>query len=149
MPHESTASNFSDDAGALSPDAAAALRELTRSMNDRLESAAQVAALLAEIDHLAFEANLMVLDASLESGGARTGSVTGSHTDEIRRLARHTAASAQQTSWLLREPIGPSITGRARLRHAADAIRHMAAGVRDLTRLVTGKDTAQADLTLS
>ncbi|MCC7125411.1 MAG: hypothetical protein IT178_11230 [Acidobacteria bacterium] len=149
MLHESTPSDLSDDAGALSPDAAAALHELTRTMNDRLESAAQVAALLAEIDHLAFEANLMVLDATLESGGARASAAVGTHTAEIRRLARHTAASAQQTSWLLRDPIGPSLTGRARLRHAADAIRHMAAGVKDLTRLVTGRGVEQANLTIS
>ncbi len=73
-------------------------------VGDISESAKKVGAILKTIDDIAFQTNLLSLNAAIEAARAGwRGKGFNVVADEVRRLARHTAASASETGSMLGE----------------------------------------------
>jgi methyl-accepting chemotaxis protein len=99
------------------------LRETLEAMRQIDGSAQKIFRIAQMIDEIAFQTNLLSLNAAIEAARAgEAGLGFGVVADEVRRLAQQCASAAQDTSSLIGESIAASQEGRARLESLAAAI---------------------------
>jgi methyl-accepting chemotaxis protein len=109
------------------------LRETVEAMQQIDGSAQKISRIAAMIDEIAFQTNLLSLNAAIEAARAgEAGQGFGVVAEEVRRLAQQCASAAQDTGSLIGESITASREGKARLEELAAAI----ASITDLTRTV-------------
>jgi methyl-accepting chemotaxis protein len=109
------------------------LRETVEAMQQIDRSAQKISRIAAMIDEIAFQTNLLSLNAAIEAARAgEAGQGFGVVAEEVRRLAQQCASAAQDTGSLIGESITASRDGKARLEELAAAI----ASITDLTGTV-------------
>lgn len=103
------------------------LARMLEEMNGIRASSGKVSKIIKVIDEIAFQTNILALNASVEA--ARAGEAGLGFTvvaDEVRNLARRSAEAASETTTLIEESVGLSNRGSAKVQQVADAIRAIA-----------------------
>jgi methyl-accepting chemotaxis protein/methyl-accepting chemotaxis protein-1 (serine sensor receptor) len=99
------------------------LRETLEAMRQIDGSAQKIFRISRMIDEIAFQTNLLSLNAAIEAARAgEAGLGFGVVAEEVRRLARQCASAAQDTGSLIGESIAASQDGKARLECLVAAI---------------------------
>jgi methyl-accepting chemotaxis protein len=123
------------------------LRETLEAMGQIDGSARKISRIAQMIDEIAFQTNLLSLNAAIEAARAgEAGLGFGVVADEVRRLAQQCASAAQDTSSLIGDSIAASQDGKARLEclaAAIDSITTLTATVHDEVGAVSSASQSQ------
>ncbi len=110
---------------------------MNTSMNDINASSSKISKIIKVIDEIAFQTNILALNASVEAaraGDAGLGFAVVA--DEVRNLAQRSAQAAKDTALLIEESIAKSGEGGVRLREVESAIRSITESAGKVTILV-------------
>jgi methyl-accepting chemotaxis protein len=118
-------------------DANRRLVEMTRSMGEINASSGKIAKIIKVIDEIAFQTNILALNASVEAARAgEAGMGFAVVADEVRSLARRCAQAAQDTTSLIEDSIGRTRDGAARLDQVTQSINEITGSTGALQKLV-------------
>jgi methyl-accepting chemotaxis protein/methyl-accepting chemotaxis protein-1 (serine sensor receptor) len=118
-------------------DANRRLEEMTRSMCEINASSAKIAKIIKVIDEIAFQTNILALNASVEAARAGdAGMGFAVVADEVRSLARRCAQAAQDTTSLIEDSIRRTRDGAARLDQVTQSIGEITGSAAALQKLV-------------
>ena len=118
-------------------DANRRLEEMTRSMGEINTSSAKIAKIIKVIDEIAFQTNILALNASVEAARAgEAGMGFAVVADEVRSLARRCAQAAQDTTSLIEDSIGRTRDGAAKLDQVTQSINEITGSAGALQKLV-------------
>jgi methyl-accepting chemotaxis protein len=92
------------------------LEEMVNSMNDINESSGKISKIIKVIDEIAFQTNILALNAAVGMGFAVVA-------DEVRSLAQRSAQAAKDTAILIEDSISKSSEGKGKVDQVAGAIR--------------------------
>jgi len=108
---------------------------LTRAMSDLVQSSADISRVLKAVNDIAFQTNLLSLNAAIEAARAgRQGKGFGVVAEEVRQLANRSAKAANETNEKLVESERHAEHGVKAGRQTADVL----AGIREATGDVAG-----------
>jgi methyl-accepting chemotaxis protein len=113
------------------------VRDLANRMQQSEDFAAQVTKVLASIDEIAVQTNILALNASIEAARAGDqGRAFAVVAAEVRKLAIRTSSSTQKVSTSLSETIRAAREGQLLARGAIDGIEKVLEQTRDYTKLI-------------
>lgn len=97
---------------------------MVASMQPINSSSDKIAQIIKVIDEIAFQTNILALNAALEAARAgEAGMGFAAVAGEVRNLAQRSAKAAKDTSSLIEESLGTPRDGSAKLEQAAGVIR--------------------------
>ena len=112
-----------------------AMQDLTASMNLISKSSNQVAAVLKNIDEIAFHTNILALNAAVEAARAgESGAGFSVVADEVRSLAHRAADAARNSGNIVEQTLNDVAKGSGLVSHAHSAFQEVA------TKIVNGTD---------
>ncbi|HJV00724.1 MAG TPA: methyl-accepting chemotaxis protein [Burkholderiaceae bacterium] len=124
------ANSLAQQASAAAERGGEAVAAVTASMDDITRSAKQMAEIIGLIDGIAFQTNILSLNAAVEAARAgdagRGFAVVAS---EVRQLAQRSAAAAQQIGQLITTATGQAHAGAAMVAQTGGAMRDIIASV--------------------
>ena len=127
-------------------EANARLEQMVASMNEINAASDKVARIIKTIDEIAFQTNILALNASVEAARAgEAGQGFSVVADEVRNLARRCAQAAAETSALIEESVTKSNTGKARLAQVDDAVHSITSSAERAKALVDEISVSSAD----
>jgi methyl-accepting chemotaxis protein len=115
----------------------ASLSQMIQAMDAINESSEKISRIVKIIDQIAFQTNILALNASVEAaraGGAGAGFAVVA--DEVRSLAQRSAAAAKDTAELITDSITKSKAGMVIVDEVASAIRSTTKDVARIKELV-------------
>ncbi len=114
------------------------MSELTRAMSDLVDSSADVSRVLKIINDIAFQTNLLSLNAAVEAARAgRHGKGFGVVAEEVRQLASRSAKAASETDARLAESDRYAEHGAKVSRQTAEALEGIRRATGDVAGLVS------------
>ncbi len=115
----------------------AALGDMVQSMASIQESSRQVAKIIKTIDEIAFQTNILALNAAGEAARAgEAGMGFAVVADEVRNLAQRSAQAARDTATLIAASLVTADRGNATVEHVAAAIAGITQSVSRVKTLV-------------
>jgi methyl-accepting chemotaxis protein/methyl-accepting chemotaxis protein-1 (serine sensor receptor) len=124
------------------------LEEMTASMREIGASSEQVAKIIKTIDDIAFQTNILAINAAVEAARAgEAGMGFAVVADEVRSLAQRCAQAAKDTAGLIEASVASARTGTARLGQVAGSISgitEVASEVKTLVEEVSAASQEQA-----
>ena len=125
-----------------------ALSAMTASMSGIQQSSDKVSKIIKTIDEIAFQTNLLALNAAVEAARAgEAGKGFAVVADEVRNLAQRSAQAARDTSRLIEESLVKAKEGGLKLEHVAcsvNAITESVVKVKFLIAQVTSASREQS-----
>ena len=113
------------------------LEEMVVSMDEINESSGKISKIIKVIDEIAFQTNILTLNAAVEAARAgEAGMGFAVVADEVRNLAQRSAQAAKDTAMLIEESISKSNGGKMKVDQVATVIRD-SASVKTLVDEVT------------
>ncbi len=114
-----------------------ALGEMVASMEAIRTSSDKVARIIRTIDEIAFQTNILALNASVEAARAgEAGMGFAVVADEVRALAHRSAQAAKDTAALIEESLGRSTEGQTRVASVSEAMGAITDNAAAIKRLV-------------
>ena len=127
-------------------EANARLEQMVASMNEINAASDKVARIIKTIDEIAFQTNILALNASVEAARAgEAGQGFSVVTDEVRNLARRCAQAAAETGGLIEESVAKSNAGKARLALVDQAVHSITESAEQAKALVDEISASSAD----
>jgi methyl-accepting chemotaxis protein/methyl-accepting chemotaxis protein-1 (serine sensor receptor) len=114
-----------------------ALETMMASMNAIRESSARVSKIIKTIDEVAFQTNILALNASVEAARAgEAGMGFAVVADEVRSLAQRSAEAARNTGALIEESIATTQAGTRHVVLVADSVGSITESVERTKKLI-------------
>ena len=130
------AAERTNDASRLLTEANQKLEQMLVSMRDISSSSERIARIIRVIDEIAFQTNILSLNAAVEAARAgEAGMGFAVVADEVRNLAQRCSQAARDTSGLIEESIQHSKTGKVRLDEVALSMRQVTDSAVQVQRL--------------
>jgi len=127
------------------------LGQMSGSMTEIATSSQQVAKVVGTIDEIAFQTNILALNASIEAARAgEAGAGFAVVADEVRNLAQRSASSAHDTESVIGDAVERANHGKATLEGMAAAVQELiktAEQVKSLVGQVDSSSTEQLNAT--
>ena len=121
----------------------AAMARVIRTMDDIHASSAQVSEITSTIDAIAFQTNILALNASVEAARAgEAGKGFSVVASEVRGLAQRSAQAAKEIKTLVQGSLGHIAAGVQAVHGAGDAMTQLASGASRLDGLLVDIATA-------
>jgi methyl-accepting chemotaxis protein/methyl-accepting chemotaxis protein-1 (serine sensor receptor) len=120
-----------------------ALETMMASMNAIRESSARVSKIIKTIDEVAFQTNILALNASVEAARAgEAGMGFAVVADEVRSLAQRSAEAARNTGVLIEESIATTQAGTRNVVLVADSVGSITESVERTKKLIDDVSSA-------
>jgi len=113
------------------------ITSVAESMTSIDKASSRITEITAVIDSIAFQTNILALNASVEAARAgEEGRGFAVVANEVRALANRSADAAQEIKGLIAESVGAVEQGNAQVTSAVSAMREITSGVAKLTTIV-------------
>ncbi len=132
-----SASELVDQAAGYGAEADRKMEQLTEATRNINQSSAQIGTIIKTIEDIAFQTNILALNASVEA--ARAGDAGKGFSvvaDEVRDLAAKSAGAAQNTIGLISRSVQSAKTGTESTELAVSAMRDINACIRSIKTLM-------------
>ena len=132
-----SASELVDQAAGYGAEADRKMEQLTEATRNINQSSAQIGTIIKTIEDIAFQTNILALNASVEA--ARAGDAGKGFSvvaDEVRDLAAKSAGAAQNTTGLISRSVQSAKTGMESTELAVSAMRDINACIRSIKTLM-------------
>ncbi len=125
-----------------------AMERVVEAMGGINDSASQMAGIVDTIESIAFQTNILALNASVEAARAgEYGRGFAVVAEEVRNLAQRSAAAAQEVKGLIEQSDGQVAEGTRLVRDTGEVIRGMVTDISRLSGLVAEISAASAEQT--
>ncbi|MCD8141307.1 MAG: methyl-accepting chemotaxis protein [Planctomycetaceae bacterium] len=126
-----------DETLRLVSEGAETVRNVTGAMSDISESAEKIGHIIKTIEEIAFQTNLLALNAAVEAARAgEAGKGFAVVADEVRNLAQRSAQAAKDTSELIRSTVERVHHGSENVDYLADSFQKIEEAARNVGHLV-------------
>ena len=134
-----TAQQVAGDGGAVVGQAVAAMEAIS-------EASASINDIIGVIDEIAFQTNLLSLNAAVEAARAgEQGRGFAVVAAEVRNLARRSAKAAQEIKGLIQDSVAKVEAGTGLVNASGEALRRIQDSVREVSAFVEGISTASQE----
>jgi methyl-accepting chemotaxis protein/methyl-accepting chemotaxis protein-1 (serine sensor receptor) len=131
-----TAANFTSSANRLLTGTNQKLSQMLESMKDISTSSEKISKIIRVIDEIAFQTNILSLNAAVEAARAgEAGMGFAVVAEEVRNLAQRCSQAAKDTSVLIEESIAHARKGKVRLDEVAQAMQEVTANAGEIGKL--------------
>jgi methyl-accepting chemotaxis protein len=133
-----TAAGLANGVRQAAESGAANVGQMREAMTDIQSSSSSIADITKTVDEIAFQTNLLALNAAVEAARAgEAGRGFAVVADEVRRLALRSAAAARETSQSIEDSIRKGRRGADLSAAVADQFQSITEGIRQVDELVT------------
>ncbi len=134
--HSKTVAEFTTTANRLLTEANQKLNQMLESMKDISTSSEKISKIIRVIDEIAFQTNILSLNAAVEAARAgEAGMGFAVVAEEVRNLAQRCSQAAKDTSVLIAESITHARTGKVRLDEVAQAMQQVTSSSSEIGKL--------------
>lgn len=131
-----TVADFTATANRVLTEANQKLNQMLDSMKDISTSSEKISKIICVIDDIAFQTNILSLNAAVEAARAgEAGMGFAVVAEEVRNLAQRCSQAAKDTSVLIAESIARARTGKVRLDEVAQAMQQVTANSSEIGKL--------------
>jgi methyl-accepting chemotaxis protein/methyl-accepting chemotaxis protein-1 (serine sensor receptor) len=131
-----TVAEFTTTANRVLTEANQKLHQMLESMKDISTSSEKISKIIRVIDEIAFQTNILSLNAAVEAARAgEAGMGFAVVAEEVRNLAQRCSQAAKDTSVLIAESIAHARTGKVRLDEVAQSMQQVTANSSEIGRL--------------
>ncbi|MCP4590024.1 MAG: hypothetical protein GY842_04720 [bacterium] len=140
------ASTLSDQAKTAAHDGTATMKQLNTAMGQINQSSAEISKIIKVIEGIAFQTNLLALNAAVEAARAgEHGKGFAVVADEVRNLAQRAAQASREITGLIEESVGKARQGTDVANEVGKALDAIMGDVTSVTDLVQGISTASEE----
>ena len=134
--HSKHVAEYTTAANRLLTEANEKLRQMLDSMKDISTSSEKISKIIRVIDEIAFQTNILSLNAAVEAARAgEAGMGFAVVAEEVRNLAQRCSQAAKDTSVLIAESISHARTGKVRLDEVAEAMQQVTTSSSEIGKL--------------
>jgi methyl-accepting chemotaxis protein len=131
-----TVAEYTTGANRLLTEANLKLNQMLDSMKDISTSSEKISRIIRVIDEIAFQTNILSLNAAVEAARAgEAGMGFAVVAEEVRNLAQRCSQAAKDTSILIAESITHARTGKVRLDEVAQAMQQVTSSSSEIGKL--------------
>ena len=135
--HSQQAASLMAEAARVLENSNGALADMVNAMTTIKQSSDSVSRIIKTIDEIAFQTNILSLNAAVEAARAgQAGLGFAVVADEVRSLAQRSAQAAKDTTALIEQAIASSSEGSQKVAQAAESFAAITSRVTEVKRLV-------------